>query len=210
MGEITAIVEMCVWLHHQVISKAISSSNHSVIHIDSSYARNILLGKWAARQNKTLCMLAKVLLHRLMTLIPVHLVWVRGHSGTYGNEKADSLATDDLDPFLRVFNHCRDPIFGNLSWGILQKLSKHEPLKSHVERLASAVHATDAVAVPISALTVALSQAAINVNERYSGGCDFVPAGSRSTFRGDLEVLERRRRCTVDSADRHPMNREIF
>ena len=124
VGEITAIVEMCVWLHHQVISKAISSSNHIVIHTDSSYARIILLGKWAARQNKTLCMLAKVLLHRLMTLIPVHLVWVRGHSGTFvGDEKADSLATDGLDPFLRVFNHCRDPIFGNLSWGILQKLS---------------------------------------------------------------------------------------
>ena len=69
-----------------------------------------------------------------------------------------------------MFNHSRDPIFGKLSWGILQKLSKHEPLKSHVARLASAVHATDAVTVPISALTVALSQAAINVNERQSGG----------------------------------------
>ena len=135
VGEITAIVEMCVWLHHQVISKAISSSNHIVIHTDSSYARNILLGKWAARQNKTLCMLAKVLLHRLMTLIPVHLVWVRGHSGTFGNDEADSLATDGLDPFLRIPNHCRDPIFADLSWGILQNLSKHEPLQAHVKRI---------------------------------------------------------------------------
>ena len=44
VGEITAIVEMCVWLHHQVMSKAISSSNHIVIHTDSSYARTSLWG----------------------------------------------------------------------------------------------------------------------------------------------------------------------
>ena len=94
--------------------------------------------------------------------------------------------------------------------GVLQKLSKHEPLQAHAKQLASVVHDKTAISVPISALTVAISQAAIKVNERYSGGRDFVPAANRSTLRPELEVLERNRRLCVDSASRHPMNRDIF
>ena len=67
---------------------------HVVIFSDSSYANGVLVKKWKAKANQDLIADLK---DRLSAWDNLEIVWIAGHAGIDGNERADELANRGVD-----------------------------------------------------------------------------------------------------------------
>jgi len=86
-GELTAIMESLLWLkEHEHTNKP------TIIFSDSEYAIGAALGKIAGKSNTRLIDKLADLTFEIMRKREVYFMWVKGHEGTEGNEKADELA----------------------------------------------------------------------------------------------------------------------
>lgn len=93
--ELKAILE-CI---KYVISNDLLSNNEIVIHSDSQYSINcctVWYKNWNAKKNGWKDKKNPELIKEISSLLETHpnikLKWVKGHSGVFGNEKADYLA----------------------------------------------------------------------------------------------------------------------
>ena len=59
---------------------------------DSKWTAHMVTGHWRPKRHKAMISLARALYLNLSSKICVHWVWVKGHSGNVGNERADCLA----------------------------------------------------------------------------------------------------------------------
>lgn len=59
---------------------------------DSKWTAHMVTGHWRPKRHKAMISLARALYLNLSSKICVHWVWVKGHSGNVGNERADRLA----------------------------------------------------------------------------------------------------------------------
>ena len=67
--------------------------------------------------------LGQLILAEVTQIAPVYLRWVKGHSNSYGNRCADSLASDAAAEDTTTCWLYRAPVFASVDWGLLRKLS---------------------------------------------------------------------------------------
>jgi len=87
-GELSAMGEALLWLRDEAPDKCAPA----VLHYDSEYAANIVLGRNKAHKNVELASKLQELCTEVQAQRPLHLLHVKGHSGCTGNERADALA----------------------------------------------------------------------------------------------------------------------
>ena len=93
-GELSAVIEFLLW----ALAETDSCQNHIlldapiVVHTDSTYVLGILVGKFRAPENRAISLLAVHLWQMARKRFEMHIVWVKGHNGHYGNECVDAAA----------------------------------------------------------------------------------------------------------------------
>ena len=89
MGELSAILQIALQfaLFHR------SQVSIMYIHYDSEYAAQVTQGHWKVHKNIDLARRAQKLWACARHFFHVEFVWVKGHDGHLGNEKADACAT---------------------------------------------------------------------------------------------------------------------
>ena len=87
-AELSAIGELFLWLLQYAPPSA-----KVTINFDSKYAANVARGKWAPKTNLALASCVRNIWESIRTRFKVTWKWVKGHTGVWGNEKADEAAT---------------------------------------------------------------------------------------------------------------------
>ena len=88
-GELSAIAEALLWLRDECPGPA---SVPAELIYDSKYAADLTLGVTEPRANQELAQQCHSFYRQVSRSHPLSLKWVKGHSNTPGNDKADDLA----------------------------------------------------------------------------------------------------------------------
>ncbi|CAK9058747.1 unnamed protein product [Durusdinium trenchii] len=92
-GELSAMAEALLWLRDECPEER----TPAVLHYDSEYVANIVLGRNRAHKNVELAQKLQGLYAEVQASRPVRLSHVKGHSGCAGNERADQLAAQGTE-----------------------------------------------------------------------------------------------------------------
>ena len=93
-GELTAIAEALIWLRDECPGP---KSVPAEIIYDSRYAADLTLGVTEPHANHELAQQCHSLYRQVSRSRPLSFKWVKGHSNTPGNDKADELANQGRD-----------------------------------------------------------------------------------------------------------------